>query len=54
MHEGDVAVATGASLLEILLALGGGGAVPILGVDVHGHGGVAEGGHGREELTTGV
>lgn len=54
VHEGNVAVAAGASVLEERLALGGGDAVPVLGVNVHGHGGVAERSHCREELTAGV
>ena len=45
VHEGDVAVAAGAGLLELLLALLRGLAVPVARIDVVGDDAVAHGAH---------
>jgi len=53
VHERNVAIATGTSLLEHLLALLGRLAVPVAGVDVVGDHAVAEGLHRGEHVAAG-
>jgi hypothetical protein len=53
VHEGNMAVATGTSLLELLLALLGRLTVPVLGVDVVGDDAVAQVLHRGEYVAAG-